>query len=305
MKLLITGDLHLDAVTAGNPRLHEVREAFGQVIARVRKERIDAVLFLGDLCNPDRGSRSLRAVTAGIEMFRTLVQQTGCAVVMVAGNHDVVQDGSGLTSLSPIRVAHGGREPELGDLGVLPRQDAPGTTGLAPPGKLLPGSPGGRQGVARGQQTGDGDPCPVPAYAVTPGVVAVAEVPMLLELQGDGRPVHVLALPFTSSVRAYDPPTVVKQVGAWRISTGNACPLVVAGHLTIEGAMLGSETTDMARGRSVEFPVAACSVAEVDLLCNGHYHKRQTVRGVECPGSLVRLSFGEEHNEPRWIEVQL
>ena len=89
MKLLITGDFHLDAVTAGTPRLHEVREAFGQVIDRVRRERIDVVLMLGDLCNPDRGSRTLRAVTAGVEMFRTLVQQTGCAVVLVAGNHDV------------------------------------------------------------------------------------------------------------------------------------------------------------------------------------------------------------------------
>ncbi|MFA4974900.1 MAG: hypothetical protein WC683_20040, partial [bacterium] len=97
-----------------------------------------------------------------------------------------------------------------------------------------------------------------------------------------------------------------EKVAAWRAGkVWGSCSLVVAGHLCIEGAMLGSETTDMARGRSVEFPVAACSEAEANLLCNGHYHKRQTVRGVECPGSLVRLAFGEEHNEPRWLEVEL
>jgi DNA repair exonuclease SbcCD nuclease subunit len=272
MRLLMTGDFHLDAITAGHARHDEVRSAFGQVIERVRDQRIDAVLFLGDLCNPDRGSRTLRAVTAGIEMFQDLVRRTGCTVIAIAGNHDVVSDTTGLTSLSPLRAAFGGKW-----------IDRPA---LDPPS--------GKEG-------------PVPAIQIPPGVTAIAEQPTLLELTGEGTPVHVLALPFVSSVNPYDPPTVVQDVTGWRNAQGHGCPLIVAGHLSIEGATLGSETSDMARGRDVQFPRHACGTrnANVTLMCNGHYHKRQTVNGIECPGSLARLAFGEESNEPRWLEVEL
>ena len=266
MKLLLTGDFHLDAITAGCPRMAEVEEAFGQVVSRVHAERIDAVVFMGDLCNPDRGARTLRSVNAAIEMFKSLVSSTGCAVVALAGNHDVVHDGSGLTSLSPLRAAFGGR--------------APG------------GGP-------------DPSGCPVPAYLVTPGVVGVSERPLLLELAGDGERVQVLTLPFVSSASPYDPPSTVTAVARWREGRGETCPLVVLGHLQLDGAQLGSETTDMARGRDVAWPVRECERAGAALIAGAHYHKRQAVGGVEFPGSLARLAFGEEDNEPRWLEVVL
>jgi DNA repair exonuclease SbcCD nuclease subunit len=290
MKFLLTGDLHLDAITAGCPRMAEVEEAFGQVVSRVHAERIYAVVFMGDLCNPDRGARTLRSVNAAIEMFKSLVSSTGCAVVALAGNHDVVHDGSGLTSLSPLRAAFGGRAPDPGDPeggGVRSR-----STPRAPRTAL--GAPGGGP---------DPSGCPVPAYLLTPGVVGVSERPLLLELSGDGERVHVLTLPFTSSASPYDPPSTVTAVARWREGRGETCPLVVAGHLQITGAALGSETCDMARGRDVEWPVAACNEAGASLIVGGHYHKRQCVNGVEFPGSLVRLSFGEEDNTPQWLEA--
>lgn len=294
MKLLLTGDFHLDAVTAGQPRMAEVREAFSQITARVRAERIDAVLFLGDLCNPDRGSRTLRSVTLGVEMFHGLVRQAGCAVVLVAGNHDVVHDGSGLTSLSPIRAAFG-----CGPAGLESPQVAPGTAGA--PGPDNPRA--AAAGPARGAP-GAGVP-PIPAVQIPPGVLYVAERPTYVSLTGEDRPVHVLALPFVAAVEPYDPPSTVEAVARWREYWSVDAPMVVAGHLSIEGAQLGSETTDMARGRDVSFPVRAAERAGAALLCNGHYHKRQTVRGIECPGSLVRLAFDESDNEPRWLEVEL
>src|SRR5574343_1178244 len=107
MKLIITGDWHLDAVTAGQVRIEEAQRAVQQIIDRAEEQRVDAVVFLGDLCNPYRGSRTLRSVTAGVELFKSLVSRAGCSAVLVAGNHDVVHDDSGLTSLSPVRAAFG------------------------------------------------------------------------------------------------------------------------------------------------------------------------------------------------------
>jgi DNA repair exonuclease SbcCD nuclease subunit len=82
---------------------------------------------------------------------------------------------------------------------------------------------------------------------------------------------------------------------------GNVC--VVAGHLSIEGALLGSETLDMPRGRENAFPVTESNGALLRL--NGHYHKRQSPHGIWCPGSPVRLAFGEENNPTGWLEWRL
>lgn len=255
MKVLLTGDWHLDQYTAGMPRGKDVMAAFEQLNDRVYDGNFDLIVFLGDMANPDRGSRTVRAITDGIWMIRAL-KEAGCAIVMVAGNHDVVQDSSGLTTLSPMRYGLGGPIPGVVD--------------------------------------------PLDAIDVFPGMVAVAEDPGVYYVRGSGTEVcTVVALPFVSSARSYDPAEFVHGVRAKGIS-GN---VIVAGHLQLEGALLGSETTDMPRGRDVRFPVAGAS--KLGPMFNGHYHKRQTVSGVECPGSLVRLAFGEEGNSPGWLEVEL
>lgn len=259
MKLLITGDWHLDAVTAGVARLTDVETTFNEVVRRVRSESIDVVVFLGDLTNPDKGTRTLRAVTAGVRILKYLIRESGCAVVAIAGNHDVVLDSTGLTSLTVIREAFG-------------------TNRI--------GEPGGQM---------------VEYFDVTPGMVAVVENPAVLKLHSENSHAWLVGLPFVSPACQYDPEKFIRLVGDCR-PVGN---LVVAGHLQLEGAILGSESTDMPRGRDVAFPINAAKALDPILMCNGHYHKRQTVRGVECPGSLARLAFGEEKNEPQWIEVEV
>jgi hypothetical protein len=116
---------------------------------------------------------------------------------------------------------------------------------------------------------------------------------------------RLIALPYTSIGRAYDPRTHVRgSVDAWTAKDKHL-PLMVAGHLNIEGIEPGSESGEMARGRDVFFPVE-----EVDelypgaLKLNGHYHRQHHFRGIHIPGCPLRLTHGEEKNEPGYLRIE-
>ena len=109
----------------------------------------------------------------------------------------------------------------------------------------------------------------------------------------------VLALPFTSRAHAYDPAEAVRQ-------NGTDAPALVLGHLNIEGIEPGSETADFPRGREVFLPVPLIRerFPNATIAC-GHYHRRQVFQGVHIPGSLARLTFGEEENEPGFLIAEV
>lgn len=103
-------------------------------------------------------------------------------------------------------------------------------------------------------------------------------------------------LPFTPLSHAYDARAFVEE-------HASHTPAAVFGHLSIPGILYqGSETTDMPRGRDIRFPADACRTAWPKArLFNGHYHTRQTMNGIDIPGSLVRLTHGEEGNENGYL----
>jgi hypothetical protein len=41
------------------------------------------------------------------------------------------------------------------------------------------------------------------------------------------------------------------------------------------------------------------------VMMNGHYHERQNYRGVQVPGSLVRLTHSEEKNDPGFLVLEV
>jgi len=121
-----------------------------------------------------------------------------------------------------------------------------------------------------------------------------------------GSPV-VLALPYESRSRrawrdaaGYDA-AIVDALGA---TTG---PIVVVGHLDVEGARLGSEM--IARGGGHPWPTGRGWVERVRVAVDGHYHAPQTVRtgpwSIECVGSLARLDFGEATDRKRFVLVDV
>lgn len=111
----------------------------------------------------------------------------------------------------------------------------------------------------------------------------------------------LICLPYTAPSHSYDPAAYVRE-----FAETDAKRVIVAGHLMIEGIGPGSETADMRRGRDVFFPLETCNECFPDaLLLNGHYHDQQVFRGIHVPGSPVRLTHGEENNQPGFMVIEL
>lgn len=235
MKLLITSDWHGDWFTAGVSRYSEIEDSAMETCEAAVKHNVDAFVFSGDLANPDEGGHTLRAIALMARVVSHLSEQKK-RCILIAGNHDVSHDGTGMTSLSPLKW--------IEDVFVVE----------------------------------------------TPTVIYVKPREALL------------ALPYPSSSKV-TPEDLSELVT--KIYPRDAEKVAVVGHLTVPGAEVGDETTDMARGRDVTFPLAATAMAHARI--NGHYHKRQvTPEGIIIPGSLARLNFGtEERNEPSYLIVEV
>lgn len=103
MKLVLTGDFHLDAVTAGIERRAEIERAVmdGPVRAAV-EGKADLFVFLGDLCDPGRSA--VHDAAFPIKVAHALAQ-AGVASAWLTGNHDVILSGELRTTLDPLAAA--------------------------------------------------------------------------------------------------------------------------------------------------------------------------------------------------------
>lgn len=265
MKVLITGDWHADWSTVGVPRYGDVAEAVAEAVGTAIGEVVDAFIFLGDLTDPDSGPAMFDAMELAGETAREL-HCAGIQSIWIAGNHDVVEDGTGRTTLRPA----------LGPLANLTQ--------------------GGDRTLHRRLVGGHGD-------------VHLVEQPQVIIVKtSDGEEGFVVGLPFTATSHRYDPAEFVRNPTGLHALVKKTSPVIIAGHLSIDGAQIGDETTEMPRGRDVSFPVDA--VADFGLLarvacCNGHYHRRQFTRGIHVPGSLARLTFGEVNHEPGFLILEV
>lgn len=254
MKILLTSDWHIDARTAGVPRYEELTIYIEELVRVVLREKVDFIFHLGDFFNP--GGMLVPLYTAKIinivrAFEHQLFGESACeAMVLIAGNHDTIEDSRGPTVLSPLAAMY-----QFSDQ------------------------------------------------------VHVCERPQAFELVGRGAVrLGVLALPYVARA-AYN---AVNTASAFE----NAAklpdiPLVVIGHQTVPGALLGSETRDMPRGRELELPTEAIAKLKPSLVANGHYHRAQTVSsyGLEIviPGSPQRLTFGERNDTRKGytiVEIQ-
>lgn len=267
MKILVTGDWHLDARTAGFDRFEDLREAVDWTVALAVSAGVDLYVNLGDLCDPD-STRSHRAVGLACETAAALAGH-GIAQVWIAGNHDVIEDGTGATTLSALAGwSRGRRFPPVMQRREVRPIDAP-------------------------------IPAASPMYDYP---FIVAEEPMHVT-RVLGQSIDLVLLPFTPRAKGYDSARFVEQV---KYSRG-CSKLLVFGHLNVIGAEDGSEVEDFPRGREVVFPTDALLARFGDrcMLFNGHYHRRQTVRGVRMPGALGRLGFGEVGNPAGVLLVEV
>ncbi len=96
-----SSDWHGDVVTLGVPRFDEVADAAMSAANYAVKEKVDLFIFTGDLTDPDSGGMTFKSQKLAIAIALYL-QRHHIPSVWVAGNHDVCEDGSGATTLTPL-----------------------------------------------------------------------------------------------------------------------------------------------------------------------------------------------------------
>src|SRR5574341_974145 len=100
--LVLVSDVHIDAVTSGVQRFDEVARSISETVKAAAQLKA-FWCFLGDWCNPD-SPRAFRSSAHAVAVAAEL-QRQGSKSIWLAGNHDVVEDGKGTTTLSPLREA--------------------------------------------------------------------------------------------------------------------------------------------------------------------------------------------------------
>lgn len=99
MRILIVGDLHGDASTAGVPRFDDVARSLWAAADLAVEERCDGLVQLGDLCDPGPQASRCAALAIGVA---SKLSRAGIWNRWLVGNHDVVEDGAGLSTLAPL-----------------------------------------------------------------------------------------------------------------------------------------------------------------------------------------------------------
>lgn len=224
MKIVATSDWHADAFTLGVDRYPDIERNVLASVELAVEEEVDLYIFAGDLSDPDTPGTQRALGLAG--QAASMLYRHGIVSIWVAGNHDVVEDGSGATTLRAL-------------------------AGIEQGGALAAGVRVFERPAARIIATRSGD-------------------------------VAMVALPYPSRATHYDPGAFVDSLEAFPSSL----PLIVVGHLALEGMHPGSESKDMARGRSVTWPLAELGQVVPDgaLILGGHYHVPIEVAISRLPG---------------------
>ncbi len=99
--ILVTSDWHADALTAGVERFDDVRMHVERMVQVAIENEVDAFIFLGDLCNADT-PRAWRALRLAVDVT-TWLRERDIRSYWLTGNHDVIEDGHGSSTLLPLR----------------------------------------------------------------------------------------------------------------------------------------------------------------------------------------------------------
>jgi exonuclease SbcD len=131
----------------------------------------------------------------------------------------------------------------------------------------------------------------------------IVQTPDVIRVEGCS--LSFLCLPYPISARMDDYNKQVQDA----FSQCDGKTTVVLSHLNIEGAQIGSESQEMAKGIDISLPIDRLKALNPLLIFNGHYHKPQTIKKtdleIHIPGSPLRFTFGEKDDEKGFILVEI
>ena len=105
MKILVTSDWHLDAMSVGVERLTEGMGKLEDLACAIIDEKVDEFWFLGDMCDP-----SVRAIEIVTSVGEWMYENLNVPSLWLTGNHDVIEGERSASTLRPLHLV--GREPD-------------------------------------------------------------------------------------------------------------------------------------------------------------------------------------------------
>ncbi|SRR5690554_1208405 len=253
-RLIHTSDWHLGQHFFGKSRLAEHSAFLAWLLEQVRQYEVDAIVIAGDLFDigsPPSYAREL------YNRFVVDVQQAGCQLIVLGGNHDSVatlNESRELLAQLNAQVVSGVRE-------VLDEQ-------------VL---------VLNNRQ---GEPA-----AIVCAVPFIRPRDVLLSQAGQSGTEKQQAL---QQAIANHYGALYSRAEKLREQIGKALPIIATGHLTTVGASTSESVREIYIGTLDAFP--ASSFPPADYIALGHIHKPQRVAGTEhirYSGSPIPLSFDE------------
>lgn len=253
-RLIHTSDWHLGQHFFGKSRLAEHSAFLAWLLEQVRQYEVDAIVIAGDLFDigsPPSYAREL------YNRFVVDVQQAGCQLIVLGGNHDSVatlNESRELLAQLNAQVVSGVRE-------VLDEQ-------------VL---------VLNNRQ---GEPA-----AIVCAVPFIRPRDVLLSQVGQSGTEKQQAL---QQAIANHYGALYSRAEKLREQIGKALPIIATGHLTTVGASTSESVREIYIGTLDAFP--ASSFPPADYIALGHIHKPQRVAGTEhirYSGSPIPLSFDE------------
>ena len=254
MRILHTSDWHLGQHFMGKSRQAEHQAFIAWLLEQVRSHGVDALIIAGDVFDTGAPPSYAR------EQYNALVlalREAGCALVVLAGNHD-----------SPAVL--GESRSLLAQLGA---QVVPGV--MADPAEQV---------LVLNERSG------------APGAIFCA-IPFLrpreLIVSSAGQSAHDKQQSLQQAIAEHYQ-TLFEHAHALREQLALRLPIIASGHLTTVGASASESVREIYVGSLEAFPTSAFPPA--DYIALGHIHRPQKVGGLEhiryC-GSPIALSFDE------------
>ncbi|WBF44586.1 exonuclease subunit SbcD [Serratia rubidaea] len=257
MRLIHTSDWHLGQYFFTKSRAAEHQAFLRWLIAQIEQHQVDALIVAGDLF--DTGSPPSYAREL-YNRFVVELQQTGCQLVVLGGNHDSVatlnESRELLSCLNTTVIANA--QPDAGQqIVTLNRRDGQ-------PGALL---------------------CAIPFLRPRD---------LLTSRAGESGTQKQQAL---QEAIAGHYQALYQAACAQREALGLTLPIVATGHLTTVGVTTSDSVRDIYIGTLDAFPAQAFPPA--DYIALGHIHRAQQVaksEHIRYSGSPIPLSFDELGN---------